>query len=153
MKSLQNWLDEYGSSHQNKTNKMVHYICVPLITWSTLGIFWFLSPYLFWGLVLVSMLFYLKLSPRIAIGMGIFVGVSQLFLLTHPQAFTISIAVFVVSWVAQIWGHKIEGKKPSFLKDIQFLLIGPAWIMNMVMNHLTPSHNISTASKSQAVES
>ena len=39
-----------------------------------------------------------------------------------------SVAVFVIAWILQFIGHKIEGKKPSFFKDVQFLLIGPAWI-------------------------
>jgi uncharacterized membrane protein YGL010W len=36
--------------------------------------------------------------------------------------------VFIISWIAQFWGHKIEGKKPSFLQDLAFLLIGPLWV-------------------------
>ena len=150
MKSLQYWLDEYGQSHQNKTNKMVHYICVPLITWSTLGIFWFISPYLFWALIAISMIFYLRLSINIAIGMGIFVALSQFFLLTHPYALQTSIVVFILSWLAQIWGHKIEGMKPSFLKDIQFLLVGPAWIMDAIINQLTFYKGSKVAPKTEA---
>ncbi len=48
----------------------------------------------------------------------------------------ISIAVFIGSWILQFIGHKIEGKKPSFLKDIQFLLIGPAWLMHFIYKKL-----------------
>jgi uncharacterized membrane protein YGL010W len=40
-----------------------------------------------------------------------------------------SISVFIIAWTGQFYGHKIEGKKPSFLKDLQFLLIGPAWVI------------------------
>jgi uncharacterized membrane protein YGL010W len=42
----------------------------------------------------------------------------------------ISLSVFVVAWLAQFYGHKIEGKKPSFLQDILFLLVGPAWVFD-----------------------
>ncbi len=41
---------------------------------------------------------------------------------------TTSLAIFVIAWIGQFYGHKVEGKKPSFLKDLQFLLIGPAWV-------------------------
>ena len=44
----------------------------------------------------------------------------------------IGIAVFVGAWIGQFIGHKIEGKKPSFFKDVQFLLIGPAWLMAFI---------------------
>jgi uncharacterized membrane protein YGL010W len=44
----------------------------------------------------------------------------------------LAFGIFVLAWIGQFIGHKIEGAKPSFLKDIQFLLIGPAWLMNHV---------------------
>ncbi|MGB5587430.1 MAG: Mpo1-like protein, partial [Gammaproteobacteria bacterium] len=34
MKPVQQWLDEYGESHQNPTNKIIHWICVPVIALS-----------------------------------------------------------------------------------------------------------------------
>ena len=40
--------------------------------------------------------------------------------------------LFVLAWIGQFIGHKVEGKKPSFFKDLQFLLIGPAWLMSFV---------------------
>ncbi len=48
----------------------------------------------------------------------------------------VSLAVFAGAWVGQFVGHKIEGKKPSFLKDVQFLLIGPAWLLSFVYKKL-----------------
>lgn len=44
-----------------------------------------------------------------------------------------SIAVFVGAWIGQFVGHNIEGKKPSFFKDLQFLMIGPAWLMGFIL--------------------
>ena len=46
-----------------------------------------------------------------------------------------SIGVFVIAWIGQFYGHKIEGKKPSFLKDLQFLLIGPAWVVENIFSN------------------
>jgi uncharacterized membrane protein YGL010W len=40
-----------------------------------------------------------------------------------------SLAIFVVAWIGQFIGHHIEGKRPSFFKDVQFLMIGPLWLM------------------------
>lgn len=40
-----------------------------------------------------------------------------------------SLIIFILSWIGQFYGHKIEGAKPSFLKDLEFLLIGPLWVI------------------------
>jgi uncharacterized membrane protein YGL010W len=40
-----------------------------------------------------------------------------------------SLGLFSVAWIGQFYGHKVEGKKPSFFQDLQFLLIGPAWVV------------------------
>ena len=44
----------------------------------------------------------------------------------------IYLLIFIIAWVGQFIGHKIEGQKPSFFEDIQFLLIGPAWIISFI---------------------
>ena len=43
---------------------------------------------------------------------------------------------FIVAWIGQFIGHKIEGKKPAFFKDLQFLLIGPVWLLSFIYNKL-----------------
>ena len=43
-----------------------------------------------------------------------------------------SVIIFVIAWIGQFIGHKIEGKKPSFIEDLQFLLIGPAWLLSFI---------------------
>ena len=45
------------------------------------------------------------------------------------ELLVLAIAVFVLAWIAQFVGHKIEGRKPSFLTDLVYLLIGPAWVL------------------------
>ncbi len=47
-----------------------------------------------------------------------------------------ALVVFVVAWIGQFIGHKIEGKKPSFLQDLQFLLIGPVWLLGFIYRNL-----------------
>jgi uncharacterized membrane protein YGL010W len=145
MRTLQQWLDDYGVSHQNKTNKMVHWICVPAIAFSLIGLlvsipFPFVERSIFanWATVVIAfaLLFYLRLSFNMFLSMGI-VLVSMLalnieLLKTGINLPFFSIGVFAAAWVGQFWGHKIEGKKPSFLEDIQFLLIGPAWLMHFI---------------------
>ena len=39
-RSMQEWLDAYGVSHQNPLNKKIHWVCVPLIFLSIVGLLW-----------------------------------------------------------------------------------------------------------------
>jgi uncharacterized membrane protein YGL010W len=48
----------------------------------------------------------------------------------------LSIAIFVAAWIAQFVGHNIEGKKPSFLEDIQYLWIGPLFVLTKPLHKL-----------------
>jgi len=147
MKSLDTWLNEYGVSHQNKTNKIIHYFCVPLIFFSIVGLLLSIplgplnkidQPHLInWAsLALVPVLyFYLRLALKMAIAILIFSAVCiylnfQICCYVSLDLWAVSLIIFAVAWVFQFYGHKIEGKKPSFIDDIQFLLIGPAWIIN-----------------------
>ncbi len=150
---MQNWLDEYAESHQNSTNKIVHWICVPLIMFSILGLFWLVkfnlglpaaySEYqnLASVLIILALLFYARISIPMAIGM-LFVtaimvlGIRSVESLGSNVLLLTCIVVFVLAWIAQFIGHNIEGKKPKFLKDVQFLLIGPAWILGFIYNKL-----------------
>ncbi|MCF6767053.1 DUF962 domain-containing protein [Thiotrichales bacterium 19S11-10] len=130
MRKLDEWLDLYAQSHKNKLNKRIHYICVPLIMFSLLGILWAIHPLLSVALILAGLVFYVRLSIRLSVVM-LFVSLVMLLIIDLMNyLFTICLIIFIISWVFQFIGHHIEGKKPSFLQDLQFLLIGPLWIVN-----------------------
>jgi uncharacterized membrane protein YGL010W len=151
-KTPDQWFDEYGDSHQNKTNKLIHWICVPLIFLVILGLVWSIPtpsffveihPYLNWS-TLASLFiigFYLRLSPKLAIGLITFTVICYAIIAWYESLQIASLALtcsllFIILWVFQFVGHHIEGKKPSFLKDIQFLMIGPAWLMGFIYRRL-----------------
>ena len=146
-KSVVQWLDEYGESHQNSLNKMIHWICVPLIYLVMLGLVWALPtpevmtqyPWLNWGSLgsLLIIFFYIRLSPSLSIGLALFNFLCCYALMVYEATFATPLWIsclvgFVILWILQFVGHHIEGKKPSFLKDLQFLLIGPAWLMGFI---------------------
>ncbi len=147
MKTAKNWFDEYAVSHQNETNQLVHYICVPLIFFSVIGLlmsiptsflektFGLYNPLLEnWAAVVgvIISIFYLRLGFWYFLEM-IFVIllsiVGNFWLGNSVNLLYASLIIFVLAWVGQFWGHKVEGKKPSFAKDLQFLLIGPLWVI------------------------
>ena len=145
MKKIDFWLDKYAESHQNSTNKLIHWFCVPIITFTLLGLLSFIKfSFLRYNinfsyiLFLFALLFYIRLSLSLTIGMGIFAGGSILIInkishiFTSNELITYYIIAFTVAWIGQFVGHKIEGKKPSFVEDIKFLLIGPAWLLSFV---------------------
>jgi uncharacterized membrane protein YGL010W len=147
MKTLDQWFEEYAVSHQNPKNKAIHYICVPAIFFSIVGLLMsipsaFLSNLLHlnqpilenWAVVVLFfvLLFYIRLSFAMAIKIAIFSFICLLLNFYIGQflpLWALSIGIFVIAWIGQFYGHNIEGKKPSFLKDIQFLMIGPAWVL------------------------
>jgi uncharacterized membrane protein YGL010W len=153
MKTVQDWFDAYGASHQNPTNIVIHWICVPLIAFSTLGLLWAIpvpgtpSPWVnvATALVALSLLFYARLSLRLAVGIVPWIAVmlAGCWALAAEGTATlvwVSVGVFVASWIAQFVGHKIEGQKPSFFQDLQFLLIGPLWLMGKTFRKLGLSY-------------
>ena len=144
MRSVNAWLAEYGASHRHPTNKLLHWVCVPPIVLAVLGLLWSLpapaafaalSAWLNWATLaaLAALLYYLALSPPLAAGVLVAFGV--LFLVTRALAqlpwplWATSLAIFVLAWIGQFVGHSIEGTRPSFFKDLQFLLIGPLWLV------------------------
>ena len=144
MRSLDAWLDEYADSHQNPANKRLHYLCVPAIQLALMGLLWAIpvpaavggwSLWVNWSalLALAALLYYAALSPRLALGMLVVVvaGYALLLALERLPAplWAACVAIFVVAWVGQFIGHALEGKRPSFFKDVQFLLIGPLWLL------------------------
>lgn len=148
MKTLVQWFDEYAVCHQNETNKSIHYICVPTIFFSIVGLFMsipnlflanlfpidvpFLTNWAFIVLVFV-LLFYFRLSVKLGLQMLVFACIcliANYYISKIFPLFWFSITIFSLAWIGQFYGHKIEGKKPSFFKDLQFLLIGPAWVVD-----------------------
>jgi uncharacterized membrane protein YGL010W len=127
-------LAQYSESHRNPTNELIHFVCVPLIVFSLLGILWAIHPVLALAAVGAAMWYYLQLSKPFAVGM-LAMSVLMLAILAAMPPVTVlplSIAVFVVSWIGQFIGHKIEGKKPSFLDDLRFLLVGPLFVLGFL---------------------
>lgn len=146
--TLEQWLAEYGESHRNPINKRIHWICVPAIYFSLVGLLASLpmpvtglSSWLNWGslALVLACLYYLVLSRPVFIGMTLVSLLAVLgnhWLAAHASLWVVSLAIFVTAWIGQFIGHRIEGRKPAFFKDLQFLLIGPAWCLCFLYRHL-----------------
>ena len=144
MRNVNALLSEYGESHQNRINKKIHWVCVPAIMFSLLGILWSfpfpfkISPLANWATVLIvlSVVYYFFLSWQLAIGM-LLNCVFMILILQWVDGFTIPLwqiatTIFIVAWIGQFVGHHIEGQRPSFFQDVQFMLLGPIWLLAAV---------------------
>lgn len=152
MRTADQWLNEYGDSHRNPTNKSLHWVCVPVILWCVLGLLWITPfpgavraayPAINWAsvVVLAGVIYYAFLSLPLAL------GVLPLLLLMLwsidaversglAPLWLICVVLFVAAWIGQFIGHAVEGKRPSFFKDVQFLMIGPLWLLADVYRRL-----------------
>lgn len=155
MRTLESYINEYSESHQNPTNILIHKICVPAIMFSILGIFkafpvpasWPL--WLDWSVIIVfgALVYYAFFkNPRVMAAILVLVVPMMIILeLLRPRFFLLSVGIFVVAWIGQFIGHKIEGKKPSFFKDLFFLLIGPIWTMHTLSRQMGIDLGINSA--------
>ena len=137
-RSIDTLLATYGESHRNTTNEIIHCICVPAIVFSVLGLIWALHPWLALVGAVLALIYYSTLSLPFAAGMLLMAGLMLALLSALPAALVLplSIAVFVLAWIGQFIGHKIEGKKPSFFDDLRFLLIGPLFVLGFLYRRL-----------------
>ena len=153
MRKIDQLFAEYAESHQNQTNKFIHWICVPLIFFTIVGFIslipapHFCAPY--FGCISIASIvalflvtiFYFALSWRISIIMLFFMLLMEHFAYAinvhfKENSWVVYLSVFAITWIFQFIGHKIEGKKPSFLKDLQFLLIGPIWLLHFILKKI-----------------
>lgn len=152
MRTATQWFDEYSLTHQNSLNQKIHFICVPAIFWSVAALLSIIPvPSMFplwlnWTIViLVPVLgFYASLGMKYFVTM-LLVSTLTVFSVNLLTAEGINIGataltVFIVAWIGQFYGHKVEGKKPSFFTDLLFLLIGPLWITEKAIRKISSAN-------------
>jgi len=149
-RAIDHWFASYSGDHRNGTNQAIHVVAVPAILWSVIALLWCIPapgtlfrPGIWAALAMfAAWLFYQRNSRRLGLGMlAVFLAMSALTWWLHGQLGTrgllwLAVGVFVVAWIAQFIGHRIEGRKPSFLTDLVYLLIGPAWVLSKLYRRL-----------------
>lgn len=151
MRTTDEWLDEYARNHRDDTNKLIHWVCVPIIVVSLVGLLWSIpvpdtfreaTPALNWGTVflMAAVVYYFIMSISLAVGalpfvLGVVAAVAWLDRLSMPL-WAISLGLFGAGWAAQLIGHWLEGSRPAFFRDLQFLMIGPLWLIAGIYRRL-----------------
>lgn len=127
-------LTEYRRRHRNRTNEIIHCVCVPGIVFTVLGLAWTMHPLVAIALSLAALRYYLPLSKTLAIGMLIMLGAMLILLLSLPPAtiLPLSLAILVLAWSGQFIGHMMEGGPSSVFGTPRFFLIGPLFILSFL---------------------
>ena len=147
MTPIQDLFKEYEQTHRHPVNQMFHMICIPFLVWSVLGVLWsFKISYggLINGATIVvplAILYYSTFSRQLAFILFLVGAVMLTFCAyfdRHSLLVLLSIIVFFLSWTGQLVGYHFEGMRPTFFRDLQFLLIAPIWIMARLL--MIPLH-------------
>jgi len=143
MRTMQDWIDSYSADHRNPTNQLFHWLCVPPIVWSVVALLWAvpvpasLARPGAWAVLVMVLAFYWYWRRSHRLAAGLLVVFALFGLLAHvlynqlgaAMLCYVAVGVFVLAWIGQFIGHHYEGRRPSFLTDLSYLLIGPAWLM------------------------
>jgi uncharacterized membrane protein YGL010W len=144
------YFDRLDASHQNPTNRLLHWFFVPVMVLGLLGMAWALpfphigfigkySGFFNWAsfVIAFAMYYYLKLSPLLSyfalfLLFGLSYGVMQLELYEKaggPPLALVSVIVLFAGLAGQYIGGKIEDKEQSFNDDTKLLAITPLWVL------------------------
>jgi len=147
---IDRWFASYAGDHRHPTNQWIHVVCVPAILWSVIALLWCIPAPGTWFragwwaalAMFAAWMFYYRASRRLGFGMlAWLVALAWLTRALHGALGTsgllyLAVGVFVAAWIGQFIGHRIEGRKPSFLTDLTYLLIGPAWVLAKLYRRL-----------------
>lgn len=139
--SLKYWFLEYTKDHMNPSNIRTHYLGVPLVTLSLLGIinslnFDFNGMHINVSLIFLtlSLIWYFILDKKLAA--MITIPIFTIYYISTLLTLKVNIAIQVVGWIFQLIGHyKFEGRSPAFLKSLPQLLIGPLFMFAKTINY------------------
>ncbi|HUW54337.1 MAG TPA: Mpo1-like protein [Rhodanobacter sp.] len=150
MRTMQSWLDGYSADHRHPVNQVLHWICVPPIVWSVIALLWTIPVPLTlarpgaWAVAVMVLAFYWYWKHSRPLAAALLIAFALLGVLTNmlygllgaASLRDLAIGVFIVAWIGQFIGHKFEGRRPSFLTDLSYLLIGPAWLMAKLLRKM-----------------
>jgi uncharacterized membrane protein YGL010W len=132
-------LEHYAASHRHPSNELIHCIAIPCIMLSLIGLLYAVNPLAALLFLAASLVYYWRLSKVFLVSMM----VVTLLMLVAVAALRVAgvllpacITIFVVAWIFQFIGHRIEGKKPSFFEDVQYLWVGPLFVLSLLFRRI-----------------
>lgn len=138
--------NDYAKSHTTKGNQVTHYVGIPMIALSALGLLslvkfgnpafqqHIIRPDLGWALWMLVTAFYLYLDWKIALPFSLVV--MGMYLIGRSLPVEILLLLQIAGWGIQYLGHmKYEKNHPAFYKNLSHLIIGPLWIFSKLIRY------------------
>jgi uncharacterized membrane protein YGL010W len=127
-------LAHYGESHQHPVNERIHFVAIPLIMLTLIGLMFEIHPAVAYVFLTASMFYYFRLSLVFSMVMAVWTLIMLVLVNAMGEhRLVICVLVFMGAWVLQFIGHKLEGKKPSFFEDVQYLWVGPLFVLRPLL--------------------
>ena len=151
MNETDGWLRRYEETHSDLTNPVVYWAAVPMVVLGTVGLLWSLpipdafyeiSPLMNWGtaFLMAAAVYYFIISVSLAIGMLPFViGVAGINMWLDGSDFSllrVSIVLLLAGIIGLWLGHRNQGGIRPVLDDLQFMMIGPAWLLSVLYKRI-----------------
>ena len=124
-------LAHYAQSHRDPRNGAIHCVAIPLIMLSLVGLIYSIHPWAAYVFLAASLVYYVRIGSWVFLATMAVISAAAIALVQAlgNALLPASVAVFVAAWIAQFVGHKLEGKKPSFFEDLQYLWVGPLFVL------------------------
>lgn len=130
--TLERLFDEYAAYHRHPMNELTHYVGVPLIIFTLVGLLSQVSlgpVSLAVPVAAAAVLYTATLSAKLTLPFALFIALS--FVAARPPPAPLLSAGFIGGWALQLVGHLVyEKQSPAFLKNLQQLLVGPLWLIH-----------------------
>lgn len=151
MTEINDWLDHYQETHDDLTNPAIYWSGVPLVVLGTVGLFWLLpvpdafldiSPLFNWGtaFLMAAVVYYFVISVPLAIGMLPFIlGVAAAQMWLTGSGFSplgVSLGLLAAGIIALWLGHLRHGVIVPVLRDLQLMMIAPAWMLSVIYRRI-----------------
>lgn len=151
MNETDGWLHRYEETHSDLTNPAVYWAAVPMVVLGTVGLLWSLpipdaffeiSPLMNWGtaFLMATAVYYFIISVSLAIGMLPFIiGVAGINMWLDGSDFSllrVSIGLLLAGIIGLWLGHRNQNSIRPVLDDLQFMMIGPAWLLSVLYKRI-----------------
>jgi len=151
MNETDGWLRQYEETHGDLTNPVAYWAAVPMVVLGTVGLLWSLpipdaffeiSPLMNWGtaFLMATAVYYFIISVSLAIGMLPFVvGIAGINMWMEGSDFSLlrmSIGTLLAGIIGLWLGHRHQTGIRPVLHDLQFMMIGPAWLLSVLYKRM-----------------
>ncbi len=133
---LTRWFEDYEKYHRHPANKKTHYVGVPLIMLSVLGLAGLVTITPEINLAMIAFVLVSAWAIKLDMRFGFLFALAAFpfYWLGLRLSWQLNVALFVIGWIFQLVGHyKYEKKSPALMTNVLQTFIGPMWIFARII--------------------